>query len=174
MTRLSNLGSRVLSLFQASLRALAVVAAGLTVVMMISIVASVTRRFVFGKDIMGVLEFNEVLIVGLVFLALARTQQAGIQVKAEFLTSHLSPRLQIMFTILGLVAGIALFGAITWYSGKAAYASVLIGEYRYGVARFPIWPAKLVVPFGSLLLCLQCLLDILRESKKLREFTHKT
>lgn len=168
MAWLRKLGLGVLSAFQTSLRGLAVIAAGLTMVMMVSIVASVSRRFIMGKDIMGVLEFNEVLIVGLVFLALARTQQAGIQVKAEFLTTHFPRRAQVICTLLGLVAGMALYGAITWYSGKAGYHSVLIGEYRYGVARFPIWPAKLVVPFGSLLLCLQCLLDFFREVKKLR------
>ena len=157
----------VSQLYNKGVLALAAAGAVFILVMMGIIVTSVSGRFLFGRPLPGVIEVSEVLMVGIVFLGLARAQQEKLNVRTELITSHLPNKVQFLLSLLGLLTGLALMIGVTWYGAKEGYGSFLIREERYGIIYFPVWPAKIVVPVGSSLLCLQLIIDLVKEAKEL-------
>jgi len=166
MTVVAKLRSRLAYMYNKGTRALAIAGAVFILVMMGVIVGSVSSRFIFGKSLPGVIEVSEVLMVGIVFLGLARAQQQKLNVRTELLTSCLPRKAQSLLLLLGLLTGLSLMFGVSWYTAKDAYISFLIREERYGIIYFPVWPAKAMVPLGSFLLCLQLLIELVKETKK--------
>lgn len=135
---------------------------------MVSIVPDVLLRLCFRKSLRGVVEFNELLIVAIVFLGLARNQAKGSNVRVEIFVSRLSSKMQERLRVLADVIGLLVFAGIGIYGTVEAYFSVLLDERNWAVIRFPVWPARILLAFGALLLCCELLLDIARRVRKLR------
>lgn len=138
-----------------------------TVVIMAFVVIDVTGRN-FGNPIYWLTEASLLLFVWLVYLGMARTQFLRGHVRVEFLLSRLSPRagiiseaiswfLSLVFCLIVLIAGIVM-----------AISSVKMLEGSYGVIHFPIWPGRIGLVFGLLLLCIQLTIDFVGELAKLR------
>lgn len=123
-----------------------------------SIFANVFRRELLdGRSISGVIEYNEIVLTALVFLSLANTQRTRDHVAVDLVTRRLPDRVAWGLRGLGLIVA-AIF--LAWMGYRAlvvGISSYQSGEYRFGLARVPIWPARLLLPFGLTFLVLQVL-----------------
>ena len=142
-------------------------------VMVLTIVIDVVGRTFFYKPLEGSLELNEMLMVLIVFLGLAWTQSQRGNVKIEIFTSRLSFKsaraVDLAVWTLSLVfAFLITIGGIT-----EALHSTRIREAVWGIARFPVWPGKIILSFGCFLLCIQFLVDIINELGHLRSGKEK-
>ena len=127
---------------------------------MFGVSADAILRYALNRPITGTLEGVELLLVFAVFLSLARTQAERGHIAVGIITERLSGRPRAALEALTALLGLLLFGAVTWATGGMALRSWQMGEYAAGLIAFPIYPSRILVALGSLLLCLQLLLEI--------------
>lgn len=135
------------------------VSGGITLLIMFLVVAEVVMRDFFDATLGGTLEVSEVLLVFLVFAGVAYAQQAGDHVSTDLVTARLPDRVAAVIRTVGLVVAAAVILWLAWASLERGLASMETGEARFGIRSVPIWPARLMVPVGALLLGLQCLMS---------------
>lgn len=145
-----------------------VLAAILLTAMMLLVSGDVIGRYLFNAPIHGTTEITEFLMIGLFYFTLGRAQALRTHIRVEFLFLSLSPRGKLICDICSHALGFFIFALIAWQTLMAAVQAWKIGETTFGVILFPLFPAKILVPLGSLLFCLRLLKDIVEDGKKLR------
>lgn len=143
-------------------RIFAVLASLTIAVIMTLTVADVLRRTLTGSSIPGTTEFSEVFLVAAVFLGLAYAMRTGAHVAVDILITRLPLHAgRVIFTI-GMVIAIGVLAWITIQTASTALHSISVNEYRYGIIRVPIWPAKAVIPVALAALILECLVTLVK------------
>lgn len=143
------------------------IAAGLLIVLSIVVTTlDVASRAVTGKSVPGALESGELLMVGIVYLAVANTQRRNQHVAVSVVSDRLPPRVSkaLFRGIMVVVAAVLAIAA--WQTGVRSVESFNLGEYRYGLVNFPLWPARMLVTFGLAVLAI----EVLRASSRGPEF----
>ena len=131
--------------------------------MVLTIVVDIAGRTLFSRPLEGTLEFNEMLMVVIVFLGVAWTQSEKGNIKIEVLTSRLSPK-RVRAVNLAVWSMSLVFCVLITLGGiTEAMHSARIQEELWGIARFPVWPGKIILAFGCLLLSIQLCIDMIRE-----------
>lgn len=120
-------------------------------------------RYVLHSPILGTVEVSEQILVFVVYLGIAYTQQIDGHIRIEVVTELLSPRVRHILRIFALLVALGVFALITWRSGMTFWEAWLIKEVRWGALPLPTWPVKGIVPVGSFILCLQFITDIIDE-----------
>jgi len=100
---------------------------------------------------------------------LAHTQGLKAHIRVDMLVSLFSPRARLICEVITYFLGVTLFALITWQSLASAIQAWKIGETTFGLILFPLFPAKVLVPIGSLIFCLRLILDFFHGLKKLRK-----
>jgi len=129
-------------------RAMSVLAGCALVVLMLMTVADVLRRQIWERGIPYVIETTELVLVAVVFASLMSAEISKAHVRTSILTSRLPARAGRVVRLIGMVVatGVAAwFAFATWRTGLESFE---IREYRPGLGRVPIWPAKLMIPVG--------------------------
>jgi TRAP-type mannitol/chloroaromatic compound transport system permease small subunit len=126
-------------------------------------VADVIGTDFFDRPVPGALEFTESTMVLIVFGALAFTQEKRGHIRVEILYGLFGARMQSFMDLLTHVVALVFFVLLAWYSfGELAY-SWEIRESTMGTIRFPLYPARVLLSAGTVLLILQLMLDVLRD-----------
>lgn len=120
-------------------------------------------RYVLNRPIVGTVEISEYMLVFIAFAAIAYVQLVDGHIKIELVTEHLSPKVQRSLRIIALVVALVVFATITWSTAQAFWESWLVKEIRWGARPLPVWPAKFLIPAGSLLLCIQLITNLIDE-----------
>ena len=113
-----------------------------------------------GRPVSGALEFTESTMVLVVFGGIAWAQIRRSHIRVELVYLQVGPRMRSAMDIVASIAGILFFGLIIWQGAVEALYSWQIQEATSGLLRFPLWPARWTLVFGSALMVLQLLLDL--------------
>lgn len=140
--------------------AFGVLAAVLVVAIMLSTAADVAVRQITGSSIPGVVEYSEVLMVGLVFLGLAYAQRAKAHIGVDMFTERMPARLGHLVRAVGLMVAFVVLAVMAWETAQVAVTSFGNREFRFGLVRVPIWPARAIIPLGLVALLLELALTI--------------
>lgn len=135
---------------------------------MFGVSADAILRYALNRPITGMLEGVELLLVFAVFPSLARIQAERGHIAVGILAERLAGRPRAALETLTSFLGLLLFGTVTWATGAMALRSWRMGEYSAGLIAFPIYPSRILVALGSLLLSLQLLLELTRAVAALR------
>jgi TRAP-type C4-dicarboxylate transport system permease small subunit len=135
--------------------------------MVCTIVPDSIGRYFFNKPLHGTLELNMLLMSAIVFLSLSWTQSQRGHVRVELLLSNVGPRWRSALNIFSWMLALVLLLLFTIGGAEEAIYSTKTGENLWGVAKFPVWPGKIIAAFGSALICIQLFIDIVQEIKKL-------
>ena len=126
-------------------------------------VADVIGTNVFDWPVPGTLEFTESTMVLIVFGALAYTQEKRSHIRVEILYALFGARVQSFLDMLTHLVALVFFCLLAWYSfGELSY-SWEIGEATMGTIRFPLYPARLLLSAGAVLLIVQLALDVIAD-----------
>lgn len=134
---------------------------------MFGVSADAVLRYAFGRPIAGMLEGVELLLVLSVFLSLAGTQAAGGHIAVDIVSARLGGKPRAALQAVTSALGVLLFAAVAWATGAMALRSWEMNEYAPGLIAFPIYPSRMLVALGSLLLSLQLLLELVRALARL-------
>ncbi len=131
------------------------VAALLTFFLSFLVVADVIGRVVFNSPVKGTPEIVSMSIVVICFLLAGYSVQSGSMLQADILVGLFGARGPLISALLSGVLGAAFFGLIVWGSYEPALHAWNSGEFEgEGALRIPVWPARTVVMFGSLLVAI--------------------
>ena len=142
-------------IFDRMLAALAVVAAVITLYLVLSVDFEVIMRYVFNRPTRWVVDFTEYALVYILFLAMAWALSREGHVKVDILLSMLPARKQRMLNIITSVAGAvgcAVFFWVTMWMTLDAFREGILLLRATIVPRGPIW---MVMPIGSFFLTIQ-------------------
>jgi TRAP-type mannitol/chloroaromatic compound transport system permease small subunit len=134
----------------------------LILVCMLLIVVDVIGRFLFRHPLGAANETVEILMVAIVFLALAYTESKGKHIRIEFIEKWLSPRPIYFLNILAYIAGILIVGIIMWQGWEQAIFSASIDERIQSTTPLPLYPARFILVWGALLLVLEFLILLVK------------
>lgn len=123
-------------------------------------VLDVFARHMIGRPVPGVTEFNEVLMVCVVFLGLGLSQKDKAQIRAELFISRMSPKWRKALDLFSLVMGWGFWTLLAVLAVSRGWGSFVMGEYREGLLKFPIWPARWALAIGMILMSIQLIRDI--------------
>ena len=128
--------------------------------MVVVTIVDVLCRHLLKQPVPGVIELNEVLMIGIVFLGLGVAQKEDSHIRAELFVSRLGPERRRYFDLISLIFSVGFWTIILVQAVPKAWESFLTGEYREGLIKFPIWPARWMLAAGVLVICLQLVSDI--------------
>jgi len=124
-------------------------------------IASVIIRYVFKKPIMGAYEITEVMMVVVVFGALAYAQLKKRHVNVDFVVGHFSTKIQAIVDSIVYLLAVVFFAIFTWR--VFAYTEYLLERGESSVnLRIPYAPFTIIIAVGGGLLCLVLLVDLIR------------
>lgn len=150
-------------------RALLLVGSVCLFAMMIVTTLDVTLRYFFHAPVPGAMYYAMYLQAVIACFGFAYVQAKTGHIKVEFISSRIPARYRAILTIIGYLAMLVIAGLITWAGWYNAMDSWHIREVDLaGGLDIPIYAAKLVVPIGAGVLCLQLLLDIVQWAFKLK------
>jgi TRAP-type C4-dicarboxylate transport system permease small subunit len=130
-------------------------AALLTFCLSFLVCADVIGRVLFNSPVKGTPEIVSMSIVIVCFLLAGYSVQSGSMLQADILVGVFGRRGPWISAFLSGVLGAMLFGLIVWGSYEPALHAWTSGEFEgEGALRVPVWPARFVVMFGSLLVAI--------------------
>ena len=120
-------------------------------------VADIIGIHVFAHPVPGMLEITSALMVASIFLGLAWTEVKGRHVRVEVLLTLLPPRIRRLLDAFGSLCLAVFFLFVVWFGALSFWRSVEKNEYAQGLIQVPLWPPRLLLVLGSLLLAIQAL-----------------
>jgi TRAP-type mannitol/chloroaromatic compound transport system permease small subunit len=144
-------------------RALSMGAGILLAVVALIIVADIAHRYVTNRSIPGIIEYSEVTLVAIAYLAFPQAERRMAHIRVDSVTRLLRRRVSLAVFSTAHVVVIVLIAYFAWVTGVEALHSWQIGEYRLGTAQVPIWPARLVIPVSFLFVALQLIGTLVRQ-----------
>lgn len=114
------------------------------------ILADIIGRGAFDAPINGTAELVTASIVIIVFLQAGYAIRSRSMLRADFLVTHLPPKVQRVLLAIGYLLGAAFFLMIITGGWDESIRSFVEGEYEgEGALRVPSWPARWTVLIGS-------------------------
>lgn len=128
-----------------------------TGLIMLGIVADVTRRAVTGRSIPGMIEMVETFMAIEVFLGLAHAEAAGVHVRMSLATNLMPFPVRRVVKSFGMF--VCMLGSVwfAWASTLRAIEATAVGEVKPGLLRFPVWPARWAIAIGFTVLAFEYL-----------------
>lgn len=109
-------------------------------------------RYFLNMPIKGTLEFSEIVIVVLIFLPLAYCEMTKGHIKLTLITDKLSEGKKRILNYFNTVVACIYVALLFWFSLKMAIQAFVDKEFSNGSIAFPLFPGKLAVAIGALLL----------------------
>ena len=123
--------------------------AGVTMVLLLLwTVGDIIARTLFSRPFPGTVELTELAVVMLVYLGLARAENADSHITVDLLFARLDARAQLVLRIAAGLVSAAVVGVLTWR--LALFAGQLAsGGFTTGVLRIPLYPVAIVGVLGA-------------------------
>lgn len=146
---------------------MAVIAALCVVAIAISITVDVALRETRGHGIPGIVEYSEILLTALAYLALANSERTNNHIKLVLVTGLTPDRIAQGMRVVGAVVTLLLVAVIAYFCFFRFLYSIETSEFRYGLLWVPTWPARLAIFIGFFMLAVECTLTLIDYVKDL-------
>jgi TRAP-type C4-dicarboxylate transport system permease small subunit len=133
--------------------------------LMLSISLDVVQRNLSVGLVNGLVEYNEVVLVGMTYTALAYAQQTDSHVATDMVARFLPARVAAALHAAGLVIVVLVLLWMVTRTWASAMDSLASREFRFGLARVPIYPARFALPIGLLALAFEIMVDIFESGR---------
>lgn len=143
------------------------------IIMMIVICLDVFGRLFFNRPIYGALGLTRTLLVILIFSAIGYAQVEKTHIKVEILLKKMDFLTRKIVVICGLCFSFIVMSLMTYGTALNASQSLVIKETMAGIINFPVWPARIIISFGCLLLTLQYPADIYDNLLQIQDLKRK-
>jgi len=131
------------------------------VIMALMIVGIITR--ILGMPLSGITNLSESMLVVVIYLSIAYTQQTKQHVAVEFFITILRGRKKVILNVINVLIPLFICSIFIFTSWDYALDSWEVKEKMDGAPFYPIYPPKIAIAVGISLLWLQLLADLLRE-----------
>jgi C4-dicarboxylate transporter DctM subunit len=132
--------------------------------MILVIVFEVVMRKFFNSPTVWSIEFVTILLVWFGFLTLGVIQKKGRHVYVDLLVGRLNAKTRAIWQTIPLVFSILFMAIVVYFTTLDFWESWESGEVTNSIWAPPIWPLKLALPIGGILLLLQLISDLIGNS----------
>jgi TRAP-type mannitol/chloroaromatic compound transport system permease small subunit len=120
-------------------------------------------RYLFNMSSNGWLEIQWYLFAAIFLLATSYTLRRNEHVRIDVIVSHFSKRTQVWIDLIGfLVFLMPATLLILYYGIPYAWISIQSQEVSSNAGGLIVWPVKLLIPLGFILLALQGISEIIK------------
>lgn len=147
-----NLDTSLGRWFSVPPRVLSLVAVIGIVFLMLATGVDVLWRSTLGTPIPGVQDYSAIALAIVVFAGIAEGQRKGSHVHFELIDKYLPRRVLIAVTIIGYIGVLVFLSVFFLETLELAMKSIATNEYRLGIVKAPMWPARLAMPIGLAML----------------------
>lgn len=142
-----------------------IIALGMLLGMMFLGTGDVLGRYLFNNPIKGAMEGGQLLMAGVALLCWGYTQASKSHIRIDLLIDRYPQRIQKVMALIGLTLTIIIFGLITWQSTIIAIEA-LVQHRMLDNINLPLFPFKLMVPIGAIVLCLESIIQVIQTVKE--------
>ncbi|MFC2170095.1 TRAP transporter small permease [Acidobacteriota bacterium] len=140
--------------------------AGLILLILLTII-DIASRNLFNKPIPGAVEVSQYILLVVILMGVAYTQQVKAHVNVEFVFKLFNKRTQIFCRILTSLLYLFVVAIIVWQSFILGIQENTTSD----MLRIPQYPFRLLVAFGGFFLWLEVLIDLIDLFASLRKKT---
>lgn len=135
------------------------VATGILGLMMLLTVVDVALRYFLNAPITGTAEISKLMMIIIVFPALAWCALKRKHIRVTLIVSRFSPRVQTIFSTIFLLAALGTYGIITWQS----FLESMVVNRQTSFLQLPFTPFYWVMSVGFALFCLAILVLVIED-----------
>lgn len=143
-----------------------VLAGACLVVMMLLIVTDVVGRYFKLWVVPSAFEIAEILMVVVVFAAIAPAQRNRVHVSVQVLTERLRGKTRGAMEVVAYLVSLGVCLVLTQQAFLYFWTSYRVGEYLVASIRIPTFPALFVMFLGFALLSVEFLLGLVRLARR--------
>jgi TRAP-type C4-dicarboxylate transport system permease small subunit len=129
--------------------------------MMLLTTFDVIMRGTMNRPITGTIEGTQLMLLIAVALGLSYTQYKKGHISVELLVSRFSRRAKSINGIFVHLICLGIYALIAWQAIVGGWRQQIVGVTVSDVIKIPIHPFYYVLAFGSIILCLVYILDII-------------
>jgi len=144
------------------------ICSGALLVMMFLGTADVLGRYLFNKPIIGTTEIFEILLPIMALCGFAYAQWVKAHIKVDIFSSRLPPRVQTILGFALTLFSIGYFAVIAWQGTLVAIYLCQQGAVISNI-QVPKFFIQLLVPLGTLVMCLVLIIDLIHFLTKMRK-----
>ncbi|MBN1382790.1 MAG: TRAP transporter small permease subunit [Deltaproteobacteria bacterium] len=133
------------------------------ILMTLLVLSEVTRRYVFNAPTVWGNELTQLIFAVYVVLSGGYVLRWGAHVNVDILYSHFSTRNKAYVDIVTSFLFFLFCGMMLIYGGSLAWESISIWERSNSAWRPPLYPFKMMIPLGAMLLLLQGAAKLVRD-----------
>ena len=131
-------------------------------IMMTSVTYEVVARYFFNQPTIWSMEINQYLLCAYIALAGGYTALHGAHVNVEILYERFSAKKRAVVDLITSAFFFILIAVLIWKSGMAAYETFIYNETSDSLLSFPLFPSKVTIPLGGVLILLQVTANLIR------------
>lgn len=126
-------------------------------------------RYLLNLPTIWVLEINQYMLCAYVALTGGYVMRYKSHINVEILYEKWSPRTKAWVSVITSVCFFTVIITLLWKSGVMALEAWETSEESYSMLAFPLFPAKVTVPIGALLMLLQGIANLIRDIRTLTQ-----
>lgn len=131
------------------------------------LVSNIVGRY-FGFPIVGTIELSRELMLFAIFFGLALAQRRDANVRVGILVESLPARWRSWLKVVQMGLGMLFAVLLTAEGSLEAMASLMEREFRYGPVEVPMYPGRIALALGSLLLAIRYYRDFAHALRQAR------
>lgn len=147
-------------------RAMSVVSVLGMLFVMLLVTYNVVLRLTGQSEVRGIVEYVELAMAVLAFFALGEAERRRQHVSMSSLVDRLSGTAYRIVRVLGGVGAALVAVLLAWASWDVLAAALETGEYKLGLVRLPMWPARVAVFAGFLVLALEQIVTAVEDARR--------
>jgi len=125
--------------------------------------ADVLSRDLFNHPIPGTIELSQYILAVFILLGVAYTQQVKGYVEVTLLTSRLPLRARSILSIIAILLSLFIFSILIWQGWVVGIEERTVSD----MLRVPQYPFRILVAVAAFLTCLELLIDLGNNAKKI-------
>jgi TRAP-type C4-dicarboxylate transport system permease small subunit len=160
-------GFNIMNVFDLIVKNVSFIGSILTFLLMILITCDVIGRNVFNNPIPGVPEIVKNAVVAILFLQISHVLKEGRHIRSTLILDRLPQKGKDILDIIANMLGIIIFGLLFYAELSPAIRALEMGDYEGEILKVPTFPLYVIILFGSILMVLQYLVLLIRQTVKL-------
>jgi TRAP-type mannitol/chloroaromatic compound transport system permease small subunit len=133
--------------------------------MMFIVVYEVVARYIFNRPTIWAMEVNQYLLCGYTALAGGYALLYGSHVNVDILQQRFGVRTRAFLDILTSFLFFGFIFVLIWKTGAMAWEAWVYDEHSVSLLAVPLFPVKVVIPLGGLLILFQGLAKFIKDLK---------
>jgi len=147
---------------KATERAVALVAVGFMLAIMLVVTADVVMRYLFNSPFPWAYDLIALyLMAGVFYFVLSDAHREKMHVGIDILQCRMGPRVRHLADLLTALISLVLFSLIAYVGAQGAWESFASDEILAGNIPWPTWLSAIIVPIGATLLVLRLVLQFI-------------